>query len=768
MKINKLRIQNFKIFEKIDLNFSDYDLIVFDGPNGFGKTSIYDAIELLFIGSIRRFIDLREKVIDGRESFAEHPFLYEFANGDISITISFTKDDVEYILERYVAQADITNTVNFDIYKLYQKETFDSDERSLIDNEKEFLEPLVGENYKENFQFLNYIEQEESLFLLKSQDKVRKSNISHLFNVAEFEDRINKISLVKRKISELCNTVEEKKIADLEILVNDTEEFLKSEFKNTEYIKLFNDWELIWDNVEFDYTTITYQDLFSSEGIILKLKKLIENKHTFSTYRNNELIEMLISDEERLNQFFTYYYFISSKDSLRLQKVDYDKESKIIQLLSNISIDDIKRNRLEITFEELGFSDIKIIESYESELEILKNSLNELDKLESIYSGIKETREKLIHRIIELKEESEISGICFLCGYDWGNIDELLTNINFESEQLENLASDKSLLFDERFNKFKDETVIPIINYLNNKALEKNLDINFIDKLLLQNEAFLNSSKINLERIGFNYTELLNKVASTESLIDIEKIVSDLQLLKRELDINEIQPYFNEVFAQYFESNFSILNSLTIEQVEQKENYLKYKYSLLQNEYLVGKKAELKNKKDKFINAASLASNLNRIESTYKNSLKAYQRKVIKDIEVIFHIYSGRILQDLQGGLGLFIFSDKDGIRFQTNPAKTFDAVFSMSSGQLSALIISFTLALHKKYSKNSILLIDDPVQTMDEINIVGFTELLRNEFSSNQIIISTHEDIPSVFMRYKFKSYGLNQNGINLKTYRN
>ncbi|WP_288436957.1 AAA family ATPase [uncultured Chryseobacterium sp.] len=768
MKINKLRIQNFKIFEKIDLNFSDYDLIVFDGPNGFGKTSIYDAIELLFIGSIRRFIDLREKVVDGRESFAEHPFLYEFANGDISITISFTKDDVEYILERYVAQTDITNTVNFDIYKLYQKETFDSDKRSLIDNEKEFLEPLVGENYKENFQFLNYIEQEESLFLLKSQDKVRKSNISHLFNVAEFEDRINKISLVKRKISELCNTVEEKKIADLEILVNNTEEFLKSEFKNTEYIKLFNDWELIWDNVEFDYTTITYQDLFSSEGIIPKIKKLIENKHTFSIYRNNELIEMLISDEERLNQFFTYYYFISSKDSLRLQKVDYDKESKIIQLLSNISIDDIKRNRLEITFEELGFSDIKIIESYESELEVLKNSLNELDKLESIYSGIKETREKLIHRIIELKEESEISGICFLCGYDWGNIDELLTNINFESEQLENLASDKSLLFDERFNKFKDETVIPIINYLNNKALEKNLDINFIDKLLLQNETFLNSSKINLERIGFNYTELLNKVASTESLIDIEKIVSDLQLLKRELDINEIQPYFNEVFAQYFENNFSILNSLTTEQVEQKENYLKYKYSLLQNEYLVGKKAELKNKKDKFINAASLASNLNRIESTYKNSLKAYQRKVIKDIEVIFHIYSGRILQDLQGGLGLFIFSDKDGIRFQTNPSKTFDAVFSMSSGQLSALIISFTLALHKKYSKNSILLIDDPVQTMDEINIVGFTELLRNEFSSNQIIISTHEDIPSVFMRYKFKSYGLNQIGINLKTYHN
>lgn len=154
------------------------------------------------------------------------------------------------------------------------------------------------------------------------------------------------------------------------------------------------------------------------------------------------------------------------------------------------------------------------------------------------------------------------------------------------------------------------------------------------------------------------------------------------------------------------------------------------------------------------------------LNSIYKKSLKEYQKKVIKDIEIIFHIYSGRIMQDFQGGLGLFIYSDKDGIRFQTNPSKTFDAVFSMSSGQLSALIISFTLALHKKYSQNKIILIDDPVQTMDEINIAGFIELLRNEFYSNQLIISTHEDMASAYMRYKFKNYGLAQKRINLKSY--
>ena len=49
MKIKKIEIHNFKVFQNIIIDFESSDLIVFDGPNGFGKTSIYDAIELLFL-----------------------------------------------------------------------------------------------------------------------------------------------------------------------------------------------------------------------------------------------------------------------------------------------------------------------------------------------------------------------------------------------------------------------------------------------------------------------------------------------------------------------------------------------------------------------------------------------------------------------------------------------------------------------------------------------------------------------------------------------
>ena len=52
----------------------------------------------------------------------------------------------------------------------------------------------------------------------------------------------------------------------------------------------------------------------------------------------------------------------------------------------------------------------------------------------------------------------------------------------------------------------------------------------------------------------------------------------------------------------------------------------------------------------------------------------------------------------------------------------------------------------------------------MDEININGFIDVLRNEFSDSQIIISTHEDMISSFMRYKFDKFEYKSSRIPVK----
>lgn len=769
MKINKIRIQNFKVFQDTIIDFETSDLIVFDGPNGFGKTSIYDAIELLFTGKIRRFDDLRSRLIDGRESFSEHPFLCDYADGDISITIEFSKEDSTYILQRIAKREELTNSVNFSLYKLYEKTDFESEEGNLIENEEEYLNQVLGHNYKQNFQFLNYIEQQDSLFLLKNQDKHRKQHISHLFNVAEFENRIFKIDKLKNKISELCNSEKQLEIDVLKESIQKIETFLANEFDSTEYIQLFTDKDIPWDLEEFNYQGFTYENLFNEESVISKLKKLVVNKEQFEKYIQNEKIDKLIREKEKTENFLLYYYFLPNKKSLQNQKKEFQKINETIAFLEEFSSEDFKENVFEL--ENFDFLEEDLIFDFEEGYSSLEKSYNELDELENVYSKIEESRNKLISSIKKLKdkEKIELDGTCFLCGYDWSNIDELLENIEIQSLALEEITSTKSKIFNDELTKFKEEVILVIIETLNQKIQDDNFDINFVNQFLSMEESFFYAIKKDFESVGFNYNEYLNETSASDSSVDIDNtVIPELSSLKFEIDLENIEMYFKEMFSQYFDNDLNLLKASQIENILQKEKYLKYKYSILQNETLDRNKQELNNKESKFDNAKQLENNLKNLNNIYKKSLIEYQSKVIEDIEIIFHIYSGRIMQDFQGGLGLFIYSNRSVIRFQTNPSKTFDAVFSMSSGQLSALIISFTLALHKKYSQNKIILIDDPVQTMDEINLVGFIELLRNEFYSNQLVISTHEDMASAFIRYKFKNYGLTQKRINLKMHQN
>ncbi len=59
--------------------------------------------------------------------------------------------------------------------------------------------------------------------------------------------------------------------------------------------------------------------------------------------------------------------------------------------------------------------------------------------------------------------------------------------------------------------------------------------------------------------------------------------------------------------------------------------------------------------------------------------------------------------------------------------------------------------------------MIDDPLQTMDDINLASLIELLRSGFKGKQLILSTHEDHLSQLIQYRFKQYGYVPKVINL-----
>ncbi|MFK5985822.1 MAG: hypothetical protein QM479_10385 [Pseudomonadota bacterium] len=77
-------------------------------------------------------------------------------------------------------------------------------------------------------------------------------------------------------------------------------------------------------------------------------------------------------------------------------------------------------------------------------------------------------------------------------------------------------------------------------------------------------------------------------------------------------------------------------------------------------------------------------------------------------------------------------------------------------------------LAMNKVYPTNLLtLLIDDPVQTMDEINMASFVQLLKYEFPEAQIILSTHERKVANYFAYRYLESGLELETINMKNIR-
>jgi exonuclease SbcC len=163
------------------------------------------------------------------------------------------------------------------------------------------------------------------------------------------------------------------------------------------------------------------------------------------------------------------------------------------------------------------------------------------------------------------------------------------------------------------------------------------------------------------------------------------------------------------------------------------------------------------------VNLTSIIKNINTVKNTYSS-------QTIGQVESLFHIYSGRLIQNYQRGLGLFIDTEETSsnkaknLHFFTADGSSYDAVLSMSSGQVAALTLAFFLSLNRKYANTAFILIDDPTQCMDEINIASLSDLLRIELRDRQVIISTHEQEVSDYLRYRYLRGGLKADSIHLQ----
>lgn len=245
-QISKIEVSSFKAFKKIHLDFSGSSLLTLDGPNGFGKTSVFDAIELLLTGGIKRIRQLFTTLMMGNRTNYEDNLLWNNRSGkkDLAIKIEFINGTRKLVLARHTPAAGFDKKSNnradqFTHLKLYELPEFSSNDYEAENlRDEDFIEELFGKNFKENFSYLNYLEQGQNQLLHTRVDK-RKEALNNLFNVSDVKAETDSCKAIATRLTKFIS--DPKRTADLSRLKTEANSFrgmIQADLGSIEYKKI--------------------------------------------------------------------------------------------------------------------------------------------------------------------------------------------------------------------------------------------------------------------------------------------------------------------------------------------------------------------------------------------------------------------------------------------------------------------------------------------------------------------------------------------------
>ncbi|MBH0160461.1 AAA family ATPase [Fictibacillus sp. 26RED30] len=199
-----------------------------------------------------------------------------------------------------------------------------------------------------------------------------------------------------------------------------------------------------------------------------------------------------------------------------------------------------------------------------------------------------------------------------------------------------------------------------------------------------------------------------------------------------------------------------------------------------------------------------LSENVNKLKERVQSeniglrSLEAqhiFFKKTLRDLKILQTKYNNEIVQQINGPLKKIFkrlnrHTNIDSINLiseglvnhKVSLSATFDEeseIFvanALSAGQLSIVSISIflTIAMGQKNLPFRCYFMDDPIQTMDDLNILSFVDLLRSELKSedngigffDQIFITTCDENLEKLIQHKMKTFGVNITHLHFSNY--
>lgn len=472
MKIKKILIKNFKNIKETRIIDFQENVTLFVGPNGFGKTTIFDAIELSLTGKIRRIEE--SDYSDGRSSFST-PYFQNNPNEDTFIELMLTNDEGSSLivssLYKNSMNAEGSNVPKFSFSKFKRTVRFgpgisfqsleDFDGLSERDIQKVISQFLgyESEDYRlgDTFDLFHYIQQDETAYYLKQKEKDRKEQLNFLLNIGNYVNRKNRLERLRSVLSSSEKELKAKK-----------DKLKNSPIKNnTPYSKL----SLRADtDFAFNNKSIVFDDELSNESLniyLSEIDKLQEFRNSFSPkdyflrkqseqferevlddkdftiylivreiLENQEYIEYIEQNHTLISNDKNYSYFLLKNYIGQLESLGNDRimfqQGKLLGNLIDVEIDKMDIESIEKCLNSFTGWDFGRIwfEKFEPKLAEYKIKKEQLDDDVNSINKLLEIRSRLKEHIDE--DHSE----CVFCGHDWIKNEKLLLAYEETTNQL--------------------------------------------------------------------------------------------------------------------------------------------------------------------------------------------------------------------------------------------------------------------------------------------------------------------------------------------